>query len=370
RLFVGNFDFETQLARRSNSPSAAALQRVVAELAPVWIPIADDDDRVWCPEPVDSTFFDRMQQHGLPRVRPISQLSDVPSGCELVPWGWTEEIIRWGRAVGARIKAPPLDVVRLTNSRRFSHQLEVDWGLGLPDAAAAETMAELMEAIDRISGTAPGWVVKAEFSHSSRERWRHLSGSDVDRTSLMNWAQRRLQAGQHLFVEPWVDRIDEIGVQIRIPPNGDPPCVEGLTQLLVDDAGRFRGSEFTPEWDDDPAWRNAVSAAVDAARIIQQRGYFGPVGIDAMRYRNASGDVVVRPLQDINGRWTMGRLSLGYRKLLTAGQRGYWRHGSRGETAVIDPSRVPRYREFATSPPTIGGRAVRLTSHVEIITGD
>jgi len=35
-----------------------------------------------------------------------------------------------------------------------------------------------------------------------------------------------------------------------------------------------------------------------------------------MQYQDENGQLHIRPLQDINARWTMGRLSRGFRKLL------------------------------------------------------
>jgi hypothetical protein len=49
-----------------------------------------------------------------------------------------------------------------------------------------------------------------------------------------------------------------------------------------------------------------------------------------MRYREESGHSRLRPLQDINGRYTMGRLALGFTRILSAGWCGTWIHfGSR-----------------------------------------
>ncbi|MGD9857699.1 MAG: hypothetical protein AB7U20_22370 [Planctomycetaceae bacterium] len=390
QLFVGNFDFESTLIVPSGAQNAARPGRIVAELAPVWIAAAEEGDILWCREPINSAFFAQLHQQGLPRVLPVSQTSDIPSGLNLVPWGWTDDVIRRGRSTGAVIDAPPLNAVREINSRRFSSRLELDWGVGLEGAAVAESLSGMFEAIDRLPSLGAGWVVKAEFSNSSRERFLHRGNRHWDRDTLARWAERRLAMGQALFVEPWVERVDEVGVQMTVRESGE-HRVDGVSRLLVDGAGRYRGSEFTPTLDDDPDWQDAVAMALMAADAIQQTGYFGPLGIDAMRYRDAAGSLRLRPIQDVNARWTIGRLSLGLRRLLRSGERGYWLHSPhptcserKGMTnpdlqqRILSTSGIPHelgrqpqspmtVREIVTSPDVIGGRPVRHFSAISMI---
>ncbi len=320
RLLIGNFDFEHTLVS-GGQQSPAGLRWIVAELACCWGVAAEEGDVLWCPEPIHEGFLERLQEMGLPPLTLASRTCEVPPGLTLVPWGWTREVIEFGETVSAIIEAPPLDVVLMLNSRRFSHEQEQTLGVGLPGAALVESVSDLIASIEQFVSTCSGWVVKAEFSNSSRERFVHRSQQLPDISTLTRWAQRRLARGHALFVEPWVERVDEVGVQLTVPRNGE-PSVEGVTRLLVDETGRFRGCEFTPSLGDDSHWADAVSAGQKAAGIAQRAGYFGPLGIDAMRYRAVDGQIRVRPLQDVNARWTMGRLSLGLRQLLTTGERG------------------------------------------------
>lgn len=384
RLFVGNYDFESTLTMGRASAVRGTPERILAELAPVWVAAALDGDFLWCPQPVDDHFFNMLHGCGLPRVCAVSSVLEIPTRLTLVPWGWTKNLVDWGESVGANVDAPPLEAVRRVNSRRFSHRFELQRGLGLPGADAAKSLAELDAAIGRLENVHSAWVVKAEFSNSSRERYLHRATDPADRQALHHWAQRRLTTGQSLFVEPWIDRLDEVGVQITIPREGK-PRFEGLTRLLVDHAGRYRGSEFTPTSDHDPEWQETVWTALELARDAQGRGYFGPLGVDAMKYRTADGEIRLRPVQDVNARWTMGRLSLGLRRLLRPGERGIWFHGPRSSSNLRtgdeingsppqDPVRAFRplvpeglsgdVRTIVTSPDVIADRPVH---HVSVV---
>ncbi|MCA9108705.1 MAG: hypothetical protein KDA52_02055 [Planctomycetaceae bacterium] len=315
RLLIGNFDFEHSLAA-AGQPLPGGLRRIVAELACSWGVAAQTGDALWSPDPANRAFLERIEQSGLPAMRIASSVEDVPPGMALVPWGWTAEVVAFGGSLGAHIDSPPLDVVRRLNSRRFSHQQEQRLGVGLPGSAIVESLNELTGAINAMPVSFDGWVVKAEFSNSSRERFVHRGRQPFDVDALTRWAKSRLTRGHAVFVEPWVDRVEEVGVQLTVPQNGQ-PYVEGVTRLLVDNVGRFLGCEFTPAIDHDPAWTDAVTVGLKVAAIAQQDGYFGPMGIDAMRYRLPNGEDRLRPLQDVNARWTMGRLSLGLRRLLS-----------------------------------------------------
>src|SRR4051812_3875070 len=99
RLFVGNFEFEHLLANGRYQPSAT-VKRLNAELAAAWIAVAEDGDWLWCPQPVPADFFDHLHANGLPRVIPVTDLTRVLTGTELVPWGWTDAWMQTARKFG------------------------------------------------------------------------------------------------------------------------------------------------------------------------------------------------------------------------------------------------------------------------------
>jgi hypothetical protein len=167
------------------------------------------------------------------------------------------------------------------------------------------------------------WLLKANFGMSGREAIRGR-GTKLD-NKTGNWAARRLAGGGPIFFERLVERVAEAGIQIEIPRDG-PPFLVGVTPLLVDRSGAYRGSRFGCPASEIEGWQPAVETALRAAQMLHREGYFGPLGIDAMQYRDDHGRLRLRPLQDINARYTMGRLALGFIRILPAGWCGTWIH--------------------------------------------
>ncbi len=362
RFFLGNFDFEHRLADSRGEPSAI-LKRLNAELATSWLAVAEDGDFVWTPEEIDPAFFQEAALAGLPRIIPIKSLADVPKGTECVAWGYSSDVRNISAQAGWKIHAPPVDAVRSANSRATSEELERIWNVGLPGARRIESLDQFYEALQSGDGN-NRWVVKALFSMSARER---ILGRGAPKSGDIHWIQRRIASQGAVFFEPWVDRIDEIGIQIEVPAIGEPRLI-GISPMLVDHRGQYAGSLFSSpqplDQDQAQRWSEAIAVALRAAEHLQSIGYFGPLGIDSMCYRDGEGELRFRPLQDINARWTMGRLSLALRRLLGLNEQGIWLHGTSADSDRI--STFQSVRSIMTSPDSAGTTPCRHVSKVII----
>ncbi len=369
RLFVGNFDFEHELSGRKSSRGS---ERIVSELASVWLSIAREDDILWMPEAPDAEFVKEIAAQGFPAVRILSretELAELRKQSPLVccPWGWSQEIRRWAERQNLQIDAPPPSAVACANSRRSSFGLESEWNVGLPNSAQVGSIAEWESAL---ASFVPHqrWVAKSEFGMSARER---LLGTGPKLSAAqVAWASKRFQARQVLILEPWVEILAEAGLQFDVPPLGEgEPCLLGITPLFTDRSGVYRGSRFDPAAEQETDWSGAREVCQIAAKRVQCLGYFGPLGIDAAWYRDSDGRRKLRPLQDINARWTMGRLSLGFRSRLAPGEAGAWLHlpcpaetpeSARDWWTGLAKLLPPETRLLRTSPMTTGGR---VTGH-------
>jgi hypothetical protein len=332
RVFFGNFDFEHELtnaADRSHAPVSGHTlksgETIGADLAWAWTAIAKADDVILTPGEIQSADFSELRQLGLPipGFVDVTKAFDETAPAQFVPWGWTASLLAFGESRGWECAAPPIQVVREVNRRAFRFSLEEQWGIGLPGAAIATSPAELDDILRQSGDWSRGWLLKANFGMSGREALRGR-GTQLD-DPARNWALRQLQSAGPIVVEPIVDRIAEAGLQLEISRAGEPELI-GITPLLVDRAGVYRGSRFGSPSSELEPWQPAIEPALRVARELQRLGYFGPLGIDAMRYRDRAGEIRLRPLQDLNARYTMGRLALGFRRILPVGWCGSWLH--------------------------------------------
>jgi hypothetical protein len=336
RLFVGNFDFEHELANGLSAGTAtptspAAALRVTEAFSSVWVALAESADVVLSSQDIGRADFADLEELGATLPRFVQDLAQIERGptWELVPWGWTRRLIELARHHGWSQAAPPWEVVQDVNARPFRASLEHEWQMGLPGTTIVQTLEDLAEVLARPEQTqAAGWVLKACFGMSARERL--LGRGGVLTPSAANWVRHRLNQSGPIVFEPWVERIAEAGIQIEIPPP-DPrasasPFLVGVTPLLCDRSGVYRGNRCGCDATEQSRWEPAVEIALRVASRVQQRGYFGPLGIDAMWYRDATGTPRLRALQDLNVRYTMGRLALGFRRYLQPGESATWLH--------------------------------------------
>src|SRR5690606_11381806 len=144
-LFVGNFDFEVRLIRSGSLPWH--LERLNAELSPVWSAIATDGDAVWMPTAIDPGVFDRLATRGLPRLMPVADPSLLRHTHRLVFWGenaWAKlAASKWGFGWNG---CDP-DIVRQVNSRRFKFECERRFDLLPEGATIVETVNQLEQAL-------------------------------------------------------------------------------------------------------------------------------------------------------------------------------------------------------------------------------
>lgn len=370
RLFVGNFDFEQELASGSHRPSSRALRRMSAERAVCWISLAEDGDWIWTPEPIAEDFWESLAAQGLPRVHGVVDWKSVTASVsEVIAWG----CLPWTRAFNRAMAYPTDSAVLHANSRTWSFALEHQMGVALPGAARLERIEEFSETVRRSadelgeSAAEHGWVIKANFGMAARERL--LGNGPMLNSAQQNWICRRLATNGAVFFEPWLRRRAEVGIQWTLPPLGEGQSkLEGLTPLLCDSQGGYRGSEFSLDASIPGEWQRAVEVCEQAATRLQSLGYFGPLGIDAAIYEDSAGNAIARPLQDVNARFTMGRLALGFRRLLRDGERGAWRHGRVDglNASDIDESA----REINLTPSLVGDQPPTHGSRLQISPSD
>jgi hypothetical protein len=390
-VLLPNFFFEEELQATTVTGSKAARQ-LAAELAPIMGLLEPTNS------PGDRIPPDRSSQRGIVLVSETTRPTEVPAvlhgidfltideltehirresqtaaecatSWHAVPWGCSAAAIEAFRTAGLSGDWPRIDAVRLINSRRF--QSEVDQAIEVTGTGFMNSFGTLCNSPTEVTAalrdacrySPQGWVIKADLSHASRNRI--LGTSPGGNSDQLAWLTARFSSGESVYVEPWVKRITECGLQFMITASDSGPSeVEfiGAAEMLTDSTGHYRGSVVSNSSASNVSthllWHPAIEHGRQIAGKAAAAGYRGPLGIDCMVFQSPTDDHRwLRMCHDINGRLTMGRIALSLRKWLKAGETGLWIHS----TAEFTQQNQNRIDEVSCGGVRIiGGRATKI----------
>ncbi|MDA0765987.1 MAG: DUF455 family protein [Verrucomicrobia bacterium] len=311
----------------------AAARQVGRDLALLPAFLARKEDVVVVPELPPTAHLERLLEAGI----------EVP---ECVAWGEAEklrerklgEVRPWARTPDAEEFAERvgLELVR-TAAALFSKAESAGLLRKLVERSKCPLLcgeevvgreAGSMEAVEEVLRETGGGrvVIKAPFSTAGRDRLlrettRPWSGKE------RAWVERVLAGQGCVVVERWMDRILDFSIQYerkgegllrrlgyvvlentrqgqfrsaRVPGRLTDGLPEDVRRALFDGSPRgghlaeFLEGEFEPEF----------------AQWLGAQGYEGPVGVDAFFYREEDGTPRIKPVVEVNPRYTMGRLVL------------------------------------------------------------
>ncbi|MAT15871.1 MAG: hypothetical protein CMJ46_11455 [Planctomyces sp.] len=326
QLFYSNFDFEYQL--RAGYRPTPRLKRLNEELAFCWLALAEEEDQVLLEHSPEPEFLAHLEHARLPCPRFITKTSQI-NAQRLTPWGWSKPAQDFARQQGFTDLLPDVDSVERVNNRHWCFDFEKNSPDNRKVLWRFHTLSGIRELILENFGENEGWIVKLPLGMSGRDQLRGEGNQLTDAQAC--WINKRADGEEWLIFERRLACIQELGVQFQVhrrPLTQRPPDNVELIEIvpmLADRNGRYAGS-----WLLDPDkvradWSTVVEK-FDDTRSLAFSEYFGPVGIDVMQYRDSEGSLAMRYYQDVNARYTMGRLALGWRRYLNPGEVGCWLH--------------------------------------------
>jgi uncharacterized ferritin-like protein (DUF455 family) len=156
----------------------------------------------------------------------------------------------------------------------------------------------------------------------------------------IRWVTNAVRTGREVVVEPWLERVVDFSAQLEMTPTGLRLC--GYTGLRNDAKGQFQANWAEPKHE-----RAFPAAVLSALGVTPRAGneiqlfyadlfvalekelrlvaFQGPLGIDCFVYRDATGAARLKPVVEINPRYTMGRLTLELMKRACQGSYGLFR---------------------------------------------
>jgi hypothetical protein len=164
-------------------------------------------------------------------------------------------------------------------------------------------------------------VVKSSFGVAGSNALR-LFEPEILPTQL-RWLENAFMQNRELVVEPWLERMQDFSVQLEMSERGLKLC--GFTGLHCDARGQFSANFAEPHFHKRIPAKviSQFNAAADISGLLlefyseifaaletelRRADFAGPIGIDAFAYRDANGSVKLKPVVEINPRYTMGRV--------------------------------------------------------------
>jgi uncharacterized ferritin-like protein (DUF455 family) len=216
-------------------------------------------------------------------------------------------------------------------------------------------------------------VAKREFGVAGQNALRLWEPELLE--SQRRWLANATAHGRRLVVEPWLARELDFSVQLEMTAQGLKLC--GYTGLLNDHRGQFQANWAEPHHHKqlpvsvstllagpaDIASRlhelfNNIIALLEAE--FRRVDYLGPAGIDAFVYRASDGRCRLKPVVEINPRYTMGRLTVELMKRASPGSYGKFQLVSLASARAAGWADFPSYAKAlqATHPLQLEGQPV------------
>jgi hypothetical protein len=331
-------------------------------------------------------FLGAVKQAGFPlpefvelkegRIDPASNLCQRKIGT-LRPWAWGPDSVELLEPLFANVtgearttsqrfnesiarlysKAWSADFLRtvLAHSRRGDEAGE-PWLCTEDEAGVAvDTLEGALEAIAAIRRRGHHRIVAKEAHGLAGHNAIRLWEPEV-LAAQQQWLAHALQHGRQLVIEPWLERELDFSLQLEMGPCSLKLC--GYTGLINDRKGQFQANCAATHYDRHiPAnvvasFRPGAGLTSSLQRLyddilslleaeLQRAGFVGPVGIDAFVYRTPSGGCRLKPIVEINPRYTMGRWTLELMKHVCPGSCGLFRLLSRAQ------ARAEGFADFA-----------------------
>jgi hypothetical protein len=278
-----NLDAEARWAGRSLPGGIAARASYYAALLAALAPDDATEVEVWAPAAIDASRLVPDHAWRVPTMR-----VGAPPRADLV----------W--APSASAARDPAAGAKAANDKRLALRVATELGEALPGTHVVASIAELDIALPTMSA----WVAKVPWSTAGRDR---LLGRGELAADQRTRASRLLEMFGALIVEPWCERIMDVGVCGTVE-SAAVVRVESPHRLVTDRFGTFSAIELAaPELT--PAELGSLSRSATAAgSAIAALGYRGAYAIDAFVYLDGEARRL-HPLCEINARRTFGTVA-------------------------------------------------------------
>jgi len=364
-IFVFNPFAEGRIARGDAFTPTRHQARLGEDLANLPQFLSRQDDMILVSKQPSLEFLQTLKRAGfaLPefqelkrrRIDPASDLMERKLG-RLRPWAWGPDSAELFEPLFAQVTGEQRSPQQRYNggiaklySKAWSAQLlrqllknypGESWLCTQHDVGVeVETLKDALDAIDGIRqrGHHP-IVVKKAHGVAGQNAIRLWEKSTL--ATHQRWLANATAQRARLMVEPWLERECDFSIQLEMSEAG--LKLRGYTGLINDRKGQFQANRAESHhhrripsevvaFFKQPAdiSRRILDLYQDLFQRLEKElrtvDYVGPIGIDALVYRTPHGVCRLKPIVEINPRYTMGRLTVELMRQTCPGSSGLFR---------------------------------------------
>ncbi len=346
---------EDDIARPGSVPSAA-VRDLTHDLATLPLFLAGHEDLVLLPADVPLPNMDwlrglRSAGYAIPEF--VHNLPPDRKLGDLLPWGWCPTVRKTFAQALHNVVGHRGEALRAQNNDEHDAIFARDFGLTVlqeylnehgdaelcPPEESGIRCRSLPEIRAALRGFAAPLIVKAAYSASGRRRV--ILHDDTLRPQDERTLEKLLAHSRSVIVEPFFERVLDLSAHVSIESEQESFRIveHGITRLWNDERGSYLGTfcgSILDDLDDDlrryvagekrgrhGALSRLTEAARHAGRRLGEAGYRGPAGIDAFVYRKENR-LRLRPIVEINPRYTMGRTALAASRRVRRHRTSLW----------------------------------------------
>ncbi len=364
---------EGQVIRPGFTPSQPVRQ-LAEDLALLPLYLCAPDDVVLVPRRPSLPFLRCLGRAGFA----VPELVEHPPGTPLTgelarrkihslrPWGWSPQVERVAAPLCAQLSVPQAwrsewralysKAWSAAALRDFLPTCDEDWLCQMRVVGrACANMEEVSTHLARLG--AEGWdlaVVKGAFGAAGQSQVRLEPGQP--RADQLAQITRLLEGQGEVVVEPWLEKVVDLSAQLEISAPGQIRFL-GWTRFFTDPRGQYCGSFVSQplggldqegrrflcgEGDQRRLWRFFDTLARFLAQRLADSGYTGPLGVDALVFRQQER-LRLKPIVEINPRFTMGRVALGLARRVNASRTALWLILNRRQVESAGLGGIPQF---------------------------
>jgi uncharacterized ferritin-like protein (DUF455 family) len=305
------------------------VEQLAFDLDPLPIFLARRDDVVLLRQQPSPAHLRKLHDHGfeIPELEILSASGQIRDDSlqrsrklnELRPWAWCPQSARLLSALGGERVRWQEATRQLFSKARQAEDLAMD-------SSVCRSDEDVLQAVHGLkSRGCLELVAKSPFGAAGQKNQKF-----TDLETARPWILRVLERQGRILIEPWFDRVFDFSVQYEMGEAGLRRLA--YVQLENDRRGQFQAcvvrgkfcrnisSEIAKFLMGGALTTYEAQTAKKLEDWLRAASYQGPVGVDAFVHRLMDGSLALRPIVEVNPRFTMGRLTWELQRRVTPGR--------------------------------------------------